>query len=187
MPGLSTFTPMPATALIKQVAEHYPGPNWRNILDFIAYHASREWWYLDSLFSSLEKLKFGTTTSLYMLGCAPRSDNPEYAFANAEGGREDRLRSIIGVGPSRPPYPRDYTYWENGRRAERDDHLRGKPRQDGGNDRACGSSGTIRRVQIWASTSRLLNENPNDPVYDPANAKYVQAAGGRACARHGGL
>ena len=81
MPGLIDLHAHAGTALIKQVAEHYPGPNWRNISDFIAYHASRDWWYIDSVFSSLEKLKFGTTTSLYMLGCAPRSDNPEYAFA----------------------------------------------------------------------------------------------------------
>jgi cytosine/adenosine deaminase-related metal-dependent hydrolase len=29
-------------------------------------------------------------------------------------------------------------------------------------------------VKFWTSASRLLNENPNDPVYDPANAKYVR-------------
>ena len=173
MPGLIDLHAHAGTALIKQVAEHYPGPNWRNISDFIAYHASREWWYLDSLFSSLEKLKFGTTTSLYMLGCAPRSDNPEYAFANAEGAEKVGLRSIIGVGPSRPPYPRDYTYWENGRRAEREITFE---------ESIDKMEETIRlwkqrrhpTVQIWCSTSRLLNENPNDPVYDPANAKYVR-------------
>ena len=112
MPGLVDLHAHAGTSLIKQVAERFPGPEWRNILDFIAYHASRDWWYLDSLFSSLEKLKFGTTTSLYMLGCAPRSDNPEYAFANAEAVEKIGIRSVIGVGPSRPPYPRDYTYWE---------------------------------------------------------------------------
>jgi cytosine/adenosine deaminase-related metal-dependent hydrolase len=92
MPGLVDLHAHAGTSLIKQVAERFPGPEWRNIFDFIAYHASRDWWYLDSLFSGLEKLKFGTTTSLYMLGCAPRSDNPEYAFASAEGVEKIGIR-----------------------------------------------------------------------------------------------
>ena len=164
---------MPATSLIKQVAEHFPGPEWRNILDFIAYHASRDWWYLDSLSSSLEKLKFGTTTSLYMLGCAPRSDNPEYAFANAEAVEKIGIRSVIGVGPSRPPYPRDYTYWENGRRVDR--MVSFEESLDKMEETiAIWKRRNSEHVQIWASTSRLLNENPNDPVYDPANARYIQ-------------
>jgi cytosine/adenosine deaminase-related metal-dependent hydrolase len=173
MPGLVDLHAHAGTSLIKQVAERFPGPEWRNILDFIAYHASRDWWYLDSLFSSLEKLKFGTTTSLYMLGCAPRSDNPEYAFANAEAVEKIGIRSVIGVGPSRPPYPRDYTYWENGRRVDR--MVSFEESVDKMEETiAIWKRRNSERVQIWASTSRLLNENPNDPVYDPANAKYVQ-------------
>lgn len=173
MPGLVDLHAHAGTALVKQVAEHYPGANWRNILDFIAYHTSRDWWYIDSVYSSLDKLKFGTTTSLYMLGCAPRSDNPEFAFANAEGVEKVGIRSIIGVGPSRPPYPRDYTYWENGRRVDRMISFE---------DSLDKMEETIRywkkkqhpTIDMWVSTSRLLNENPNDPVYDPANAKYIR-------------
>lgn len=173
MPGLVDGHAHAGTSLIKQVAEHYPGPEWRNIFDFIAYHSSRDWWYLDSLFAGLEKMKFGTTTSLYMLGTAPRSDNPEYAFASAEGVEKIGIRSIIGVGPSRPPYPRDYTYWENGRRVDVNITF------EESLDKMEETIATWKRkkhptVEIWASASRLLNENPNDPVYDPANAKYVQ-------------
>ena len=53
------------------------------------------------------------------LGNAPRSDHPDFAFANAEGVEKVGIRSVIGVGPSRPPYPRDYTYWKDGRRVDR--------------------------------------------------------------------
>ena len=173
MPGLVDLHAHAGTSLIKQVAEHYPGPQWRNIFDFISYHASRDWWYLDSLFSGLEKMKFGTTTSLYMLGTAPRSDNPEYAFASAEGVEKIGIRSVIGVGPSRPPYPRDYTYWENGRRADVmvsfEDSLNKMEETI-----AAWKRKKHPTVEIWASASRLLNENPNDPVYDPNNAKYIQ-------------
>jgi cytosine/adenosine deaminase-related metal-dependent hydrolase len=173
MPGLIDLHAHAGTSLIKQVAEHYPGPEWRNIFDFISYHSSRDWWYLDSLFSGLEKMKFGTTTSLYMLGTAPRSDNPEYAFASAEGVEKIGIRSVIGVGPSRPPYPRDYTYWENGRRVDVNVSF------EESLNKMEETIATWKRkkhptVEIWASASRLLNENPNDPVYDSANAKYIQ-------------
>jgi hypothetical protein len=105
-----------------------------------------------------------------MLGCAPRSDNPDIAYANAEGVNQVGIRSVIGVGPSRPPYPRDYTYWEDGRRIDRMVTFQQSIERmeetiatwKGKND---------PKVQIWASTSRLLNENPADPVYDPANAQ----------------
>jgi 5-methylthioadenosine/S-adenosylhomocysteine deaminase len=173
MPGLVDLHAHAGTSLIKQVAERFPGPEWRNILDFIAYHASRTWWYLDSVFSGLEKMKFGTTTSLYMLGCAPRSDNPEYAFASAEGVEKIGIRSVIGVGPSRPPYPRDYTYWENGRRVDRmvsfEESIAKMEETI-----AIWNRRKSEKVKMWTSTSRLLNENPNDPVYDPENAKYIQ-------------
>jgi cytosine/adenosine deaminase-related metal-dependent hydrolase len=173
MPGLIDCHAHAGTALIKQVAERFPGAEWRNIVDFISYQTSREWWYLDSVFSALERLKFGTTTSLYMLGCAPRSDNPDYAYASAEGVEKVGTRAVIGVGPSRPPYPRDYTYWEDGRRVEKrvsfEESLEGMEETIAGWKRKKSA-----RVQMWTSASRLLNENPNDPVYDPANAKYVQ-------------
>ena len=46
---------------------------------------------------------------------------------------------------------------------------------------------SIRRVADLGSTSRLLNENPNDPVYDPANAKYCRPQADALAARHAGL
>ena len=173
MPGLIDLHAHAGTSLIKQVAEHFPARQWHNIFDFISSHASRDWWYLDSVFSGLEKMKFGTTTSLYMLGSAPRSDNPEYAFANAEGVEKIGIRSVIGVGPSRPPFPRDYTYWENGRRVDRvvsfEESLEKMDETIGTWNRTKND-----KVQMWASVSRLLNENPNDPLYDAANAEYIQ-------------
>jgi cytosine/adenosine deaminase-related metal-dependent hydrolase len=181
MPGLVDAHAHAGTALIKQVGERLPGANWRETLDFIAYHTSAEWWHVDSLHCSLEKLKTGTTTSLYMLGCAPRGDNPEYAYENAKGVDKVGIRSICAVGPSRPPWPHEYTYWKDGRRIER---LVSFEETFEATDEMIGTwnARTDSRVKMWTSASRLLNENPNDPVYDPANAKYVrpQAEGIRA-------
>ena len=173
MPGLIDCHAHAGTALLKGIGERLPSAPWRDLTDFIAYRTPPEWWYVDSLLASLEKLKGGTTTSLYMLGCAPRGDSPEHAYKNAEAVDEIGIRSICGIGPSRPPWPQPYTYWENGRRVERlvsleesfDKTAEAIATWNGRND---------SRVKLWVSVSRLLNENPNDPVYDPANAKYVR-------------
>src|SRR3569833_1844288 len=66
MPGLIDLHGHAGKTLVKQVAAHFPERQWNNIFDFISTHTSRDWWYLDSLFSGLEKMKFGTTTSVYM-------------------------------------------------------------------------------------------------------------------------
>ncbi len=119
MPGLVDLHAHAGTALLKGVGERLPGLGWRTLMDFVAYHSSLEWWYVESLLASLEKLKAGTTCSLYMLGCAPRGDNPDYAYRNAEAVEKVGIRSIVGVGPSRPPWPQEYSYWKNGRRIDR--------------------------------------------------------------------
>jgi cytosine/adenosine deaminase-related metal-dependent hydrolase len=173
MPGLIDLHGHAGNSLVKQVASHFPERQWNNIFDFISTHTSRDWWYLDSIFSGLEKMKFGTTTSLYMLGSTPRADNPEIAFANAEGVEKIGIRSIIGVGPSRPPFPRDTTSWENGRRVDRAVSLE-ESLEKMNETIGTWSKRKNNNVQIWASSSQLLGKNIADPLHDPANAKYMQ-------------
>ena len=64
MPGLHDLHSHAGVELVKGTAERYPGPAWRNIMDFISYHTSPEWWYLESLLSGLQRLKCGTTQPL---------------------------------------------------------------------------------------------------------------------------
>ena len=105
-------TLMPSIELVKGAAERFPGKAWRDIMDFVAYHTSSEWWYTRRC-SHCQRLKCGTTQALYMLGNAPRGDarNPLRMRAARP--------TIAAFGPSRPPWPREYTYWRNGRRIER--------------------------------------------------------------------
>jgi len=173
MPGLVDCHAHAGTSLLKGIGERMPGAPWRDLMDFIAYRTPPEWWYVESLLASLEKMKGGTTTSLYMLGCAPRGDSPEHAYKNAEAVDKVGIRSICGVGPSRPPWPQPYTYWEKGKRVERMVTL------EESFDKTAEAIGTWNsrndsRVKLWVSASRLLNENPNDPVYTPDNEKYVR-------------
>jgi cytosine/adenosine deaminase-related metal-dependent hydrolase len=173
MPGLIDLHGHAGNSLVKQVAGHFPERQWNNIFDFISAQTSRDWWYLDSLLSGLEKVKFGTTTSLYMLGSSPRADNPEIAFANAEGADKIGIRSIIGIGAGRPSSPRETTSWENDRRVDRVVNFEESLGQM--NE----TLGTWRRkknerVQMWASASQLLGNNVSDPLHDNANRKFMQ-------------
>ena len=173
MPGMVDLHAHAGTSLLKGIGDRLPGGPWRNVMDFVAYHASEEWWYVESLLASLEKLKCGTTTSLYMLGCAPRGDSPEVAYRNADAVDKVGIRSVCGVGPSRPPWPRVYTHWDKKRRIERQITLEETFEQT---DEAIGTwnARTDSRVKLWVSVSRMLNENPNDPVYDPSNQQYIR-------------
>ena len=154
-------------------------------MDFVAYHSSAEWWYLEALLSAIQRLKCGTTQALYMLGNAPRGDTADVPLANARGVREVGVRSILAFGPSRPPWPREYTYWKDGRRIERlvsieetfevtDDTIGrwnsahvGGPREDVG----CG----------FAHSQRELCRSGLRPARTPADSP----AGGRHPPHHG--
>jgi 5-methylthioadenosine/S-adenosylhomocysteine deaminase len=174
MPGLHDLHSHAGVELVKGTAERYPGKAWRNIMDFVAYHSSAEWWYLEAMLSALQRLKCGTTQALYMLGNAPRGDTADIPIANAKGVEKVGVRSISAFGPSRPPWPREYTYWTDGRRIERlvsieetfevtDDTIgRWNSSHEGG------------RVKLWVAVSRILNENYADQVYDPQNAGLIR-------------
>ncbi len=173
MPGLVDMHSHAGTSLIKGIGQHLPGGPWRNLQDFIGNHSSLEWWYVESLLSALEKLKSGTTCSLYMLGCAPRGDNPEYALKSAEGVEKIGIRSTIGVGPSRPPWPREYTYWKDGSRIDRMVTLE-ESLEKTAEAIETWQGRKSEKVRLWVSVSRLLNPNPADPVWDESQLIYVR-------------
>jgi len=128
---------------------------------------------VESLLTSMEKVKSGTTCSLYMAAHGIRGTNPDAAIKNAEAVEKLGLRAVVGVGPNRPPWPREVSEWIGGKRVIRwvtmEETFEGtaeairqwKDRQS-------------QKVQMWVSVSRLLNPNPSDPVYDSANDKHIR-------------
>jgi 5-methylthioadenosine/S-adenosylhomocysteine deaminase len=71
-----------------------------------------EFWEAEALLSALERIKAGVTTGVSYLGggdSISRTDDPE--FASAHCGAVDRIgsRSIVAVGPNRPPFPWTFT------------------------------------------------------------------------------
>ena len=68
-------------------------------------------WRAEARLAALERLKFGVTTGLSLLGggdSVMRVDDPAHGDAHAEGVAEIGIRDIMAIGPTRPPHPRPY-------------------------------------------------------------------------------
>jgi cytosine/adenosine deaminase-related metal-dependent hydrolase len=81
-----------------------------------------EFWRAESRLAALERLRFGVTTGVSLLGGGDtilRTDEPIYGDAHCEGVREVGTRSVVAVGPTRPPHPRTYARFVHGKAVER--------------------------------------------------------------------
>ena len=76
-----------------------------------------DFWRAEAQLAALERLRFGVTAGVSLLGGGDtilRTDDPDYGDAHCEGVVEVGTRSLVAVGPTRPPHPREYASWENG-------------------------------------------------------------------------
>lgn len=74
-----------------------------------------EFWHAEAQLAALERLKFGVTAGVSLLGGGDtilRTDDPAYGDAHCEGVAQVGTRSLVAIGPTRPPHPRDYARWE---------------------------------------------------------------------------
>lgn len=82
--------------------------------------ASLDFWVSEARHSALERLKAGVTTATLYLGGGDennRSDTPEIAAAYSAAFTGTGPRLQLGIGPTRPPFPRRYVHFtENGSR-----------------------------------------------------------------------
>ncbi len=82
---------------------------------------SVDFWAAEAGLAALERLKAGVTCGLSLFGGGPdimRTDDPAYGRAWIERVGEVGIRGILAVGPGRPPFPRRYIRWEEGRATE---------------------------------------------------------------------
>jgi cytosine/adenosine deaminase-related metal-dependent hydrolase len=81
-----------------------------------------EFWHAEARLAALERLRFGVTTGVSLLGGGDtilRTDEAVYGDAHCEGVREVGTRSVVAVGPTRPPHPRTYARFVDGKAVER--------------------------------------------------------------------
>jgi len=172
LPGLVDLHGYLGGSLLKSVGQSLDGGSRRKMLDGVLPHATdEEWWEVDAQLSALERLKLGTTCMFSMMGGnGTRTDDVVFAQTAAAQLERIGLRTRIGVGPARPPWPRVYTYWRNDTRTERPvdfdeviancDRLLAGSRQGG-------------IVDYCTALSRIGNRNEHDPVWDPDKERWV--------------
>jgi 5-methylthioadenosine/S-adenosylhomocysteine deaminase len=119
IPGLIDVHAHAGHALIKSMGMH-GGDRWEDICGEVYTQASPpEFWYAEARLAALERLRFGVTTGVSLLGGGDtimRTDRPEYAAAHCRGVAEVGTRSVVAVGPTRAPHPRTYADWTDGKR-----------------------------------------------------------------------
>ena len=85
---------------------------WFHACRHIYTHASPpEFWRAEAALSALERLSFGITTGVSVLGggdCVMRVDDPAHGIAHAAGVAAVGIRDVMAVGYTRPPFPAIY-------------------------------------------------------------------------------
>jgi cytosine/adenosine deaminase-related metal-dependent hydrolase len=115
MPGLVDTYGHAGHGMIKAI--RHPELGWPT--NDLYFHATDEgWWSAEGQLSALERLKFGVTCGLTVVGATPaRMDSPIFAQRQAEAIATVGIRGVIGVGPPDPfvshlPEPWEGTLWE---------------------------------------------------------------------------
>lgn len=118
-PGLIDVHAHAGHALIKSMGMH-AGDRWEDICGEVYTQASPpDFWYAEARLAALERLRFGVTTGVSLLGGGDtimRTDHPDHAAAHCRGVAEVGTRSVIAVGPTRAPHPRIYAHWKDSER-----------------------------------------------------------------------
>lgn len=189
IPGLIDVHAHAGHGLIKSMGMH-GGDRWEDICGEVYTQASPpEFWYAEARLAALERLRFGVTTGVSLLGGGDtimRTDKPEYAAAHCRGVQEVGTRIIVAVGPTRAPHPRTYADWQNGQRREYE--VTFQQQFDTCEDIVATWHGTQNgRISIAMIYPVLRDEHERDmPAHDYAEA-CAQVQKVRAFARDKGL
>lgn len=79
--------------------------------DIYARGSTPEFWLAEQRLAQLERLRGGVTTAVSLLGGGAdiyRTDDASFGNAHCQATVESGLRTIMAVGPCRPPFPRRY-------------------------------------------------------------------------------
>ena len=116
-PGLIDVHAHAGHGLVKSIGMH-GGDRWEEICGEVYTQASPPaFWHAEARLAALERLRFGVTTGVSLLGGGDtimRTDDPKYAAAHCKGVVEVGTRSVVAVGPTRAPHPLTYADWPGG-------------------------------------------------------------------------
>lgn len=114
LPGFIDTHAHAGHGLTKSLGEGGVQGGWDNLMEHIYYRCTTpDFWYVEAKLSGLERLLFGVTTGVSMLGSAPRYDDLRYAEAHVNGMFEVGVRDILGIGTPNPPFPKTFRHWDD--------------------------------------------------------------------------
>lgn len=175
LPGLVDLHGYLGGSLLKSAGQNLSGGARRAMLDnLLPDFTDEEWWEADAQLNALERIKMGTTCMFSMMGGnGTRTDDVVFTQIAARELEHIGLRTRIGVGPARPPWPRRFTYWRGGIKTERDvgfdEVMDNCDRLLSQNNK---NNGTI--VDYGVALSRIGNRNEHDPVWSPEREQWVR-------------
>jgi cytosine/adenosine deaminase-related metal-dependent hydrolase len=189
IPGLIDVHAHAGHGLIKTMGMH-AGNRWEEICGEVYTRVSPpSFWRAEARLSALERLRFGVTTGVSLLGGGDtvlRSDDPDHAAAHCRGVVEIGTRSVVAIGPTRAPHPWTYGNWDGGTRRT----------YEVGFDRQMATCDAVRRdwhgthdgrIRIAAIYPVLRDEHERDMAPQDYAAACDQVRTVRAHAREHGL
>ncbi|RPI46465.1 MAG: amidohydrolase [Betaproteobacteria bacterium] len=175
MPGMVDLHGYLGGSLLKSAGQNLGGGERRAMLDdLLPDFTDEEWWEADAQLNALERLKMGTTCMFSMMGGnGTRTDDVVFTQIAARELERIGLRTRIGLGPARPPWPRRFAYWRNGVKTERmvgfDEVIDNCDRLLSQSRRAGASI-----IDYGVALSRIGNRNEHDPVWSPEREQWVR-------------
>lgn len=176
MPGMVDLHGYLGGSLLKSAGQNLSGGARRVMLEnLLPDYTDEAWWQADAQLNALERLKMGTTCMFSMMGGnGTRTD--DVAFTRIAACELERigLRTRIGLGPARPPWPRRFTYWRDGVKTERMvsfDEIIGNCERLLSEHKQGGGAGI---VDYGLALSRIGNRNEHDPVWSPEREQWVR-------------
>lgn len=106
LPGLIDAHGHGGHCLIRTLGEFYDA-EWDAMAEHIYFNCTDwEFWYNEAVLAAAERLKFGTTTAVSMIGSTPRVDSIEAVEANLAGSSAVGIRQFSGIGFCDGPWPK---------------------------------------------------------------------------------
>ena len=125
MPGLIDTYHHAGHGMIKGIYRTGMGPGLGWPPNELYFHGTTpDWWHAEGLLTAVERVKFGVTTGVTIMGGTPaRTDSPIFAERNSQAVEKVGIRAVIGVGPPDPFLNLGHgwsgTFFEGGRAIKR--------------------------------------------------------------------
>ena len=111
LPGLIDAHGHGGHCLIKNLGEHRD--DWEDMAEAIYYRCTDDdFWYAESALAAAERLKFGITTAVSMIGSTPRIDSIKPLEAHMKGAMKTGIRQMSGIGCAYGVVPKVAREWD---------------------------------------------------------------------------